>query len=317
MRVSKRIKIAYACKSASKVYCKSTMTEFSTLHPHDLDGHPGYTFVSHDIMQGQAAEVHVVKDNATGKLAVAKMSSGEKGAQALAQESDLLRRCQHEHVVHELYAGMGRVAVVGQNPLDRQVLITEHAGLPLRAHLQGGACAPDKVVKMGSEIGSALAHVHEQGIVHRDVTPPNILLGDDDTARLCDFGLAVDIRQARLANAVGQGGYTPIEQLVGRPMSRSDVYSLAVTLQESLWGIRLAGRRSPVGVAQRGLLRRKGRVTITEPFEEVDAVLTDAQRLLYTKRPSAKGFVRNLQDAHRRGVQAQQKRESTAIIDLQ
>ena len=56
---------------------------------------------------------------------------------------------------------------------------------------------PD-AIRIAREVASALAHAHEQGVVHRDVKPSNILLAEDGAALLTDFGIALLIDRARV-----------------------------------------------------------------------------------------------------------------------
>jgi hypothetical protein len=99
---------------------------------------------------------------------------------------------------------------------------------------------------------SGLAHAHENGIIHRDVKPENVMLvrheGDADFAKLFDFGLVklVEVEPPTVANltTVGQRFGTPAymspEQALGRAVdARSDLYSLTVVLYEMLTGKQL------------------------------------------------------------------------------
>jgi serine/threonine-protein kinase len=102
----------------------------------------------------------------------------------------------------------------------------------------------DDTVRWGAEMADALAYAHEQGIVHRDVKPENVLL-DGDHAWLADFGIARAIDAATADTltsagiAIGTPAYMSPEQASGgRELDgRSDVYSLACVLYECLAGI--------------------------------------------------------------------------------
>ena len=110
---------------------------------------------------------------------------------------------------------------------------------------RGIAVDPRVVAWVGAEIALALHHAHtlsEAGaplpVIHRDVSPQNLLLGFDGAAKLIDFGVA---RCAQLSDMTRTGtvrgklAYASPEQLAARPLDgRSDLFSLAVVLHEWL-----------------------------------------------------------------------------------
>ncbi|MDX6583212.1 MAG: eukaryotic-like serine/threonine-protein kinase [Solirubrobacterales bacterium] len=105
---------------------------------------------------------------------------------------------------------------------------------------QGRRLEIDRAIAIAIDVCRALEHAHARGIIHRDLKPANIWLGDDDSARLGDFGLATTDRRSRAAvegMLVGTVAYLPPEQALGRSSDeRSDLYSLGAMLYELLTG---------------------------------------------------------------------------------
>ena len=102
-----------------------------------------------------------------------------------------------------------------------------------------------EAIRYAMDVCSALYYMHTHGqkpIIHRDVKPANILLGNDGRVWLVDFGLAkanpVDSSGALDASqASGSLGYTPLEQWLGQAVPASDVYALGITLHHLITGI--------------------------------------------------------------------------------
>lgn len=78
------------------------------------------------------------------------------------------------------------------------------------------------------ELLEAVAHAHEAGIIHCDIKPENILMFDDHRIRLADFGIAKAAQRTIIGSGTGTLGYMAPEQAMGKPSSRSDVFSIGL-----------------------------------------------------------------------------------------
>jgi serine/threonine-protein kinase len=141
------------------------------------------------------------------------------------REAELSARLAHPNVVAVLDAGMA--------PRDFIVMEFVHgvdAGVLLRQRERPTVA---QTVGLLVQVCDALAHVHDQDVVHHDVTPRNILVRRlDGAAKLADFGLAsraVDSSSGGPPKLIGTAGYVAPEILAGaNPSPRSDLYSLGV-----------------------------------------------------------------------------------------
>ena len=91
------------------------------------------------------------------------------------------------------------------------------------------------------QICSALKHAHKNGIVHRDIKPQNILVSEDGTIKVADFGIARAVSSATVtvagANVMGSVHYFSPEQARGGYVdAKSDLYSLGIVLYEMVTG---------------------------------------------------------------------------------
>ena len=101
-----------------------------------------------------------------------------------------------------------------------------------------------------TEVAEALEYIHEQGLVHRDVTPSNIMVVEDGTIRLMDFGVVKDpgADLTVVGEVVGTVAYIAPEQITGtRVDARTDLYSLGAVLYLMLTGRRPFSARTMAG----------------------------------------------------------------------
>ncbi len=103
-----------------------------------------------------------------------------------------------------------------------------------------GVLPPEKVASIGSQIASALAAAHKAGIVHRDIKPGNVLLADDGTVKITDFGISHavgDVTVTATGMLAGTPAYLAPEVARGNSAGfSSDVFSLGATLYTALEG---------------------------------------------------------------------------------
>jgi len=102
--------------------------------------------------------------------------------------------------------------------------------------------APETIA-IGSQIINAIRHAHKVGVIHRDIKPNNVLLNEDGTVKVMDFGLAKVIQEGGTQNTVTHAAagtlyYMSPEQVKGLKNvdKRSDIYSIGMTLYEMLAG---------------------------------------------------------------------------------
>jgi len=105
---------------------------------------------------------------------------------------------------------------------------------------EDGALSPDRLAHIGAQVASGLAAAHELGIIHRDVKPANVLVTEDDRAKVSDFGIARNLSDDRLT-ATGLVAGTPAyfsPELArgGDPSPKSDVWALGVLLYTAVEG---------------------------------------------------------------------------------
>lgn len=106
------------------------------------------------------------------------------------------------------------------------------------------------------QILRAVAHAHERKIIHCDIKPENVILFSNHRARLTDFGIAKVARETVQASGTGTVGYMAPEQAMGKPSTRSDVFSIGLILYRMLTG---SWPEWPFDWPPRGYQRLRGR----------------------------------------------------------
>jgi serine/threonine protein kinase len=160
-------------------------------------------------------------------------NDGDEVTSLVMREGRITARLQHPHViaVHDVVEHYGYPCLI------MEYLPSRSLAAVLSAH---GVLVHEAVASIGNQISSALAAAHHAGIVHRDVKPGNVLLADDGTAKITDFGVSHamgDLTVTSPGTVVGTPAYLAPEVAQGNSASfASDVFSLGSTLYTALEG---------------------------------------------------------------------------------
>jgi serine/threonine-protein kinase len=124
---------------------------------------------------------------------------------------------------------------------DARFIVMERvSGRTLSEVLRDGPLPVRHAVEIALSVAQALGAAHAHGIVHRDVKPGNVMVGDDGQVKVLDFGIARTLAATSLTLAtsvIGTAGYLSPEQAKGGPLdARSDIYGLGCVIYEMLVG---------------------------------------------------------------------------------
>lgn len=208
-----------------------------------------YTIVE-KIGEGGMAVVYRAIDNNTTKTVAVKVLREEYASNASFVErfrSEALAASRMSH------PGIVNLLDVGEDEGVRYIVIEYINGASLRDLIrQQGALRPKVAADISTRLLAALSHAHEQGIIHRDIKPQNILVDRQHSLKILDFGIARVIGSAVEPHdqAIGSVHYFSPEQARGELADQmSDIYSVGVVLYEMLTGKKPFDDENDVSVA--------------------------------------------------------------------
>ena len=191
-----------------------------------------------ELGRGGVGRVFLAQEEIGGRQAAIKILAGELAQeigflQRFKREIETLSQLSHPNIVQFYEAGYEN---------DMYFYAMEYVeGQSLEEVLHAQKRIPWRdVLDAAIQVCLALRHVHDHGIIHRDIKPPNLLRKANGTVKLTDFGIAKVFAQSHLTatgGIVGTAEYLSPEQAAGKPATkRSDLYSLGVVLYTLLVG---------------------------------------------------------------------------------
>jgi serine/threonine protein kinase len=268
---------------------------------------------------GGMSSVYRARDNVLERQVALKIlhdhfSTDPEYVERFRREARAIARLNHPNIV----------TIIDRGELDRhQFIVFEHvAGENLKDVVRRRGPLPvDEAVAFTTQVARGLAFAHDHGVVHRDIKPQNVLIDENGTAKVTDFGIArsIDPRDelTETGTLLGTSEYIAPEQASGRRVdSRSDQYSLGVVLYELLTGETPYSGDNVMAVAMKHLHEPVPRARDRRPDvpASVDAIVSRAMAKRPEDRfPSTDDMVVALESAQG-GIESDLSEGATGVI---
>lgn len=205
--------------------------------------------------EGGMADVYLAVDTILNREVAIKILRGELSSDPVTllrfqREANAASKLDHPNVVD--------VYDVGESEGRHYIVMEYVRGRTLKQLIsQRGALDKREAVDIMMQLASAVQHAHENQIIHRDIKPQNVLVKDDGTVKITDFGIALahDAVQLTQNDAVlGSAHYLAPETTRGEPASNQiDIYALGIVFYELLSGSVPFKGENPVQIAMKHL----------------------------------------------------------------
>jgi tetratricopeptide (TPR) repeat protein len=275
--------------------------EFYTFAPETLAAALPEVEILREVGKGSMGIVYEARRRADGarvavKILPPSLTLTEQALARFLREAALMRKVAHPSIA--------RVLDLGRRERIAFFVMEFVEGIDLDARLAVGPLPLRQVAELGAVVARALHFAHERGVVHRDVKPGNLILREDGSVVITDFGLAREGGSGSMTESgaiVGTPMYMAPEQVLGDRTaigSRSDVYGLGATLYTLIAGRPPFEGRSAQHVLRQVLERRPPRLRslraeVPRPLEAIVGKAMDREPAL--RYGSAAEFAEDLE----------------------
>lgn len=230
---------------------RSTVAASATDPPPDLDETqlpvegtifptlPGYLFLK-EIGRGGMGVVYKALQLSVNRTVAIKMLAGSRWAQPgyvtrLRQEANSLAQLDDHRIV--------KVFDVLETENSVSLVLEYVEGEDLSFRLRGRPIPVNEAARIACEVARTLTVVHRRQLLHRDIKPGNVMIGNRGEIKITDFGVAKDLTSSvsptEMGDLIGTPSYMAPEQTMGKSASidqRTDIYAVGATLYEMLTG---------------------------------------------------------------------------------
>lgn len=250
---------------------------------------------------GGMADVYKAKDLLLDRPVAVKIlheqfRRDEEFIEKFHKEAQAAARLSHPNIVN--------IYDVGISGEEHYIVMEYVPGTTLKELIQQKQrIEPAEALAITREIAEALAHAHENGLVHCDIKPHNILMQGGTHAKVADFGISRAVTESTMTysgNVIGSVHYFSPEQAKGAMITpKSDVYSLGVVLYEMLTGKLPFTGENPVSIAMKHLQEMPTPVRRIDPSipPVVEALVSRMMAKDPALRPETKELVREIEQA--------------------
>jgi serine/threonine protein kinase len=271
--------MAHAMAEATKTQTVQTIGKYELIRPIG-DGNMGTVYLARDPFSLHDVAIKIATPKPADEDRIARRR--RKLFYIEAKAAGMLR---HPNIVATIDAGVED---------DRRYLVMEY--VPGASTLDR-FCRPDNLLPIEHVVGTMLKcaiafdYAHNQGVVHRDIKPKNIMLTQDNEVKICDFGLALitsaDINDTQVMGRLGSPRYMSPEQVSEEMVTnQSDIFSLGVVTYELLTGVSPFKADNISAIAKR--ITREAHKPLTEYRDDIPPALVHIVDRTLKKHPAGR-----------------------------